>query len=135
MSTEMIGLFLESCLQTALMVIFSCTGAVIVGAPLGVVLLITRNHHLLPHARIHKILGLITNGVRSIPFIILMVAIIPFTRFIVGTSIGTAAATVPLMIAAIPFVGPIGRNGHGTGTLGISGGGTVHGSFSFSNYL
>ena len=73
--------------------------------PLGVVLLITRNHHLLPHARIHKILGLITNGVRSIPFIILMVAIIPFTRFIVGTSIGTAAATVPLMIAAIPFVG------------------------------
>jgi D-methionine transport system permease protein len=105
MSTGMIGLFLESSLQTALMVIISCAGAVIVGVPLGVVLLITRNHHLLPHAHINKILGLITNGVRSIPFIILMVAIIPFTRFIVGTSIGTAAATVPLMIAAIPFVG------------------------------
>ena len=105
MSTVMIGLFLEACLQTALMVLIACAGAVLLGVPLGVVLLITRPHHLLPCPRLNKILGLITNGVRSIPFIILMVAIIPLTRLLVGTSIGTAAATVPLLIAAIPFVG------------------------------
>lgn len=105
MSTEMIGLFLNACLQTALMVVIACAGAVLIGAPLGIILLITGKNHLLPHSRLNKTLGLITNGLRSIPFIILMVAIIPLTRLLVGTSIGTAAATVPLMIAAIPFVG------------------------------
>ncbi len=107
MSTEMIGLFLSSCWQTLLMVIFSCAGAVLFGVPLGIILLITGKHHLLPSPRLNKILGLITNGLRSIPFIILMVAIIPLTRLLVGTSIGTAAATVPLTLAAIPFVGRI----------------------------
>jgi D-methionine transport system permease protein len=104
MSTAMIGLFLNSTLQTLLMVLISCAGAVLFGVPLGVVLLVTRQHHLLPRPRLNRVLGLITNGVRSIPFLILMVAIIPLTRLLVGTSIGTAAATVPLMIAAIPFV-------------------------------
>lgn len=105
MSTVMIGLFLKSCWQTLIMVFVSCAGGVIVGIPLGVVLLITRDHHLLPDKRINKILGVIVNGVRSIPFIILMVAIIPLTRLLVGTSIGTAAAVLPLMIAAIPIIG------------------------------
>lgn len=107
MSAEMIGLFLNACLQTALMVLISCAGAVILGVPLGIVLLITGKNHLLPRPQLNKTLGLITNGLRSIPFIILMVAIIPITRFIIGTSIGTAAATVPLTLAAIPFVGRI----------------------------
>jgi D-methionine transport system permease protein len=107
MSTEMIGLFLNACWQTILMVLISCLVAVLLGAPLGVILLITGKNHLLPRPRLNKMLGLITNGVRSIPFIILMVAIIPLTRFLVGTSIGTAAATVPLTLAAIPFVGRI----------------------------
>lgn len=105
MSTAMIGLFLNACAQTLIMVAIACAGAVLIGLPLGVILLITREQHLWPHAKLHKILGLITNGVRSIPFIILMVAIIPLTRILVGSSIGTAAATVPLLIAAIPFVG------------------------------
>lgn len=104
MSTAMIGLFLNACLETALMVIFACAGAVLLGVPLGIILLITSKHHLLPNAKLNKILGAIVNGLRSIPFIILMVAIIPFTRLLVGTSIGTAAATIPLTIAAIPFV-------------------------------
>lgn len=104
MSTAMIGLFLDACLETALMVLFSCAGAVLLGLPLGVILLITRQNHLLPNPKLNKILAAITNGLRSIPFIILMVAIIPLTRLLVGTSIGTAAATVPLTIAAIPFV-------------------------------
>ena len=107
MSTEMIALFLNACWETALMVIVSCAGAVLLGVPLGVILLITGKNHLLPRPQLNKTLGLITNGLRSIPFIILMVAIIPFTRFVVGTSIGTAAAIVPLTLAAIPFVGRI----------------------------
>lgn len=107
MSTEVIGLFLNACWETALMVIISAAFAVLLGLPLGVILLITGKHHLLPSPRLNKILGLITNGLRSIPFIILMVAIIPLTRFLVGTSIGTAAAMVPLSLAAIPFVGRI----------------------------
>lgn len=107
MSTEMIGLFFSACWETLLMVLISCAVAVLLGVPLGVILLITGKHHLLPSPRLNKILGLITNGVRSIPFIILMVAIIPLTRLLVGTSIGTAAATVPLTLAAIPFVGRI----------------------------
>ncbi len=104
MSTAMIGLFLNACAETLMMVLISCAGAIILGLPLGVVLLITRREHLIPWPNLNKILGVIANGVRSIPFIILMVAIIPLTRWLVGTSIGTAAATVPLTIAAIPFV-------------------------------
>jgi len=104
MSTVMIGLFLKSCLQTLEMVIISGALAVVIGVPLGVVLLVTGKNHLLPHPQFNRVLGLITNGLRSIPFIILMVAIIPLTRLLVGTSIGTVAAIVPLTVAAIPFV-------------------------------
>lgn len=107
MSAEMIGLFLNSFWQTLIMVFVACAGAVILGAPLGVLLLITGKNHLLPQPRLNKVAGVITNGLRSIPFIILMVAIIPLTRLLVGTSIGTSAAIVPLMIAAVPFVARI----------------------------
>lgn len=104
MSAAMIYLFLNACWQTIIMVVLSCLAALLVGVPLGAILLVTGKNHLLPRPRLHKILGLITDGLRSIPFIILMVAIIPFTRLLVGTSIGTMAATVPLTVAAIPFV-------------------------------
>lgn len=107
MSATMIALFLDAWWQTVLMVLVSCILAVLLGIPLGIILLVTRKDHLLPHPKLNRILGLMTNGLRSIPFIILMVAIIPFTRLLVGTSIGTAAAIVPLTLAAIPFVGRI----------------------------
>lgn len=107
MSTKMIALFLEALQQTTLMVFASGLFAMLLGIPLGIILLLTRKNHLLPHPKFNRVLGVMTNGLRSIPFIILMVAIIPFTRLLVGTSIGTAAAIVPLTIAAIPFVGRI----------------------------
>lgn len=107
MSTKMIALFLEALQQTTLMVFASGLFALLLGIPLGIILLLTRKNHLLPHPKFNRVLGVMTNGLRSIPFIILMVAIIPFTRLLVGTSIGTAAAIVPLTIAAIPFVGRI----------------------------
>ena len=75
--------------------------------PLGVILVITDKNHISPNEKVNSILGGIVNITRSIPFIILMIAIIPFTRFIIGTSIGATATVVPLVICAIPFVARI----------------------------
>jgi D-methionine transport system permease protein len=68
---------------------------------------VTRRDHILPNAAVNGILGAIVNATRSTPFIILMVAIIPLTRIIVGSSIGTTAAIVPLTISAAPFIARI----------------------------
>lgn len=76
----------------------------IIGIPLGITLVTTSKGHILGNRFINQILGTIVNIIRSIPFIILMVAIIPLTRLIAGTSIGTTAACVPLTIVAIPFL-------------------------------
>ena len=78
--------------------------AAIIGIPLGITLVTTSRGHILENRFINQILGTIVNIIRSIPFIILMVAIIPLTRIIAGTSIGTTAACVPLTIVAIPFL-------------------------------
>ncbi|MDI3281109.1 MAG: methionine ABC transporter permease [Bacillota bacterium] len=86
------------------MVGFSTILATLGGLPLGVLLVVTAEGHILSHPLLNRILGSLVNVGRSIPFIILMVAIIPFTRLVVGTSIGTSAAMVPLTVAAIPFV-------------------------------
>lgn len=90
--------------ETFYMVIISGSIAIIFGMPLGILLLITQKKHLLPHQYSNWLLSGMTNAIRSVPFIILLVAVIPLTRLIVGTSIGTSAAIVPLSIAAIPFV-------------------------------
>lgn len=104
MSSAMIDLILRATLDTLYMVAVSGSLSALFGVPLGVMLYVTRPRQILARPLLNKILGMVTNIGRSIPFIILMVAIIPFTRMIVGTSIGTNAAIVPLTIAAIPFV-------------------------------
>ena len=96
--------------ETFYMVIVATTVASLLGVPLGFILFTTNKGGILEHKLINKILGSISNAVRSIPFIILLVAIIPFTRFVVGTSIGTNAAIVPLVIGAIPFIARIVEN-------------------------
>lgn len=103
----MIGLIIDASWQTIEMVFISCLIAVVFGLPLGVVLFITRNHQLLHKPAVNRVLGACVNILRSIPFIILLVAITPLTRAIVGTSIGTTAAMVPLAISAIPFLARI----------------------------
>lgn len=103
MSPTMIGLIISASFETLLMVVASCAIAVLIGLPLGVLLLVTRKNHILPEISINRVVGIIVNIVRSVPFIILMVAITPLTQLIVGTSIGTVAAIVPLSISAIPF--------------------------------
>lgn len=104
MSEQVIKLLITGTLDTLQMTVISTIMAMIIGIPLGVVLVVTSKGHILENAALNKILGAIVNATRSIPFIILMVAIIPFTRMIVGTSIGTTAACVPLTLAAIPFL-------------------------------
>ncbi|GAB2804200.1 ABC transporter permease [Halomonas shantousis] len=104
MSSAMLELVWQATLATLYMVALSGVIATLVGVPLGVLLYVTRPRQILARPAVNRILGAITNIGRSIPFIILMVAIIPFTRMIVGSSIGINAAVVPLTIAAIPFV-------------------------------
>ncbi|MEA2780408.1 MAG: D-methionine transport system permease protein [Rhodospirillaceae bacterium] len=103
MSPALLELFLSSIAQTAIMV--SAAGAISVaaGIPLAVILVLTAPGGILPWPILHRILGAVINGFRSTPFIILLVALIPVTRLIVGTSIGIAAAIVPLSVAATPF--------------------------------
>ena len=107
MSQEMLALLIEALWETLYMVAVSAGIATFVGVPLGVILVTTSRGHILQNLWLNRILGYIANATRSTPFIILMVAIIPLTRVLAGTSIGTNAAIVPLSIAAIPFVGRV----------------------------
>jgi D-methionine transport system permease protein len=93
--------------QTLEMVAVSATVASLAGIPLGVVLYATDKGRFLQSVALNRVLGAVVNAMRSTPFIILMVAIIPLTRALVGTSIGTKAAIVPLTLAATPFIARI----------------------------
>ncbi|WP_053219265.1 methionine ABC transporter permease [Virgibacillus senegalensis] len=101
---------IEALIETLQMVGFSLVFSVLLGLPLGVLLVVTRKGHLLENLPVFNILNGIINVFRSIPFIILMVAIIPVTRLIVGTSIGTAAAVVPLVFYAGPYIARLVEN-------------------------
>lgn len=104
MSSAMIDLFIDSFLETLVMVAISGVVGTVIGLPLGVLLHLTDKKGVLPIVSLNRAVALVVNSIRSTPFIILLVAIIPFTRIVVGTSIGTPAAIVPLSIAAIPFM-------------------------------
>ena len=105
MSSEIMPLLTKALGETVYMVSISMVIASAIGIPLGVILHTTNKGQILENIVFNKIIGSIVNAVRSIPFIILLVAIIPFTRLIVGSAIGTTAAMVPLVIASIPFIG------------------------------
>ena len=99
--TEILG---EALLQTLYMIIVPTIVATILGFIMAVILVVTKPRGLKPNKTVYSILGFIVNMVRSFPFIILLIALIPFTRFIVGTSIGETAAIVPITIGAAPFI-------------------------------
>jgi D-methionine transport system permease protein len=101
--SEMSPLLWENTGQTALMVGWSTLLTVLFGLPLGVALVGTEQGGLFPAPITRRVLGLVVNVVRSLPFLILMIAVIPLTRLIIGISIGTAATVVPLTIGAVPF--------------------------------
>jgi D-methionine transport system permease protein len=104
MSPEMINLIANSTGETLYMVAVAALIATVFGLPLGVFLATSGKGELFAAPWVNRVLGVIVNATRSTPFIILVVAIIPFTRLIAGTSIGTNAAIVPLTIAATPFI-------------------------------
>jgi len=89
--------------QTALMLAIGLAAALVIGGPLGVLLFLLGPGQSLAHRGAHALLGWVINTVRSFPFIILLVALVPFTRTIAGSSIGPVAAAVPLSFAAIPY--------------------------------
>jgi D-methionine transport system permease protein len=97
------SLLFKSLMQTLQMVAIAGVIGSIIGLPIGVFLATSGKGELFPAPIANRIIGLIVNAARSTPFIILVVAIIPFTRLVTGTSIGTYAAIVPLTIATIPF--------------------------------
>ena len=101
------ALLWQGTLDTLWMVVVSCAFAYLIGLPVGVAFNITSPGGLRPNRAVNMPLGWVINIGRSIPFIILLVAIIPFTRLLVGTSLGVAGAIVPLVVAAAPFVARI----------------------------
>lgn len=105
MSADLLPLLSKALGETVYMVVVSMVLSTAVGVPLGVLLHTTAKGGILESPVLNKGIGAVVNAIRSIPFIILLVAIIPFTRLLVGAAIGTTAAMVPLVIAAIPFIG------------------------------
>lgn len=97
------NLFLQGTVDTLIMTCVATILAYVIGIPLGILLVVTSPNGLRPNRIISTIVGWIVNIGRSVPFIILLVALIPFTRFIVGTSLGVPGAVVPLVVTAAPF--------------------------------
>lgn len=103
MSAALYDLLWRSTWETLLMTGASGLASLVFGLPIGLLLVLTDRGAILQNLWLNRILGGVVNAFRSVPFIILLVALIPFTRLVVGTSIGTFAAIVPLSVAAIPY--------------------------------
>ena len=97
-------MILNGILETLYMTVVSTVCGYIFGLPMGVLLCVSDKDGLKPNAVLYKIIDIIANIVRSIPFLILLILLIPFTRFILGKSYGSTATIVPLTVAAIPFI-------------------------------
>ena len=101
---QMSQLLLEGTLDTLYMTLASTLIAYLIGIPLGVILVVTRKDGICPAPKTNAVLGTIVNIMRSVPFLILIIVLIPFTRFVVGTSIGATATVVPLIVGAAPCI-------------------------------
>lgn len=97
-------MLLEGIRDTLYMTLASTLFGYIIGLPMGIVLTVTDKDGIRPNAAVYKVLDVISNLLRSIPFIILLIVLIPFTRFVVGRSYGSTATIVPLTIAAAPYI-------------------------------
>ena len=102
-----ISMLVISTVETLYMVLFSTLFSLILGFPLGVLLLVTKPGNIYEMKKFNAILEVVINALRSFPFIILMILLFPLSRFVVGTTIGSTAAIVPLSIGAAPFVARI----------------------------
>ncbi len=103
-------MLIQATLETLYMVFVASFLAVVFGLPLGVLLLVSKKGHLLNKPLLHKILDTSINMTRSFPFIILIILLLPLSRFLIGTSIGSSASIIPLAISATPFVAKLFEN-------------------------
>lgn len=103
-------LLVNGMLETLYMVGLAALFTVLIGLPLGVLLFISRRQGLVPMPRLNAVLGAVINTGRSLPFIVLLIALIPFTRLLVGTTLGSTAAIVPITIGAFPFFARLTEN-------------------------
>ena len=103
-NSQVIIMLLEGIRDTLYMTLASTLFGYIIGLPMGIVLTVTDKDGIRPNAALYKVLDVISNLLRSIPFIILLIVLIPFTRFVVGRSYGSTATIVPLTIAAAPYI-------------------------------
>lgn len=110
MKDDLLELLWRGLLETLYMVLWSSLFALLLGMTLGVVLVVTEKGGLLQAPRLHKVISTVINSVRSLPFIILIVLLLPLARFVVGTTLGPTAAIVALSIGAAPFLGRIIEN-------------------------
>ncbi|MGG4446289.1 methionine ABC transporter permease [Brevibacillus porteri] len=110
MNADLVDLLWEGLLETLYMVFWSSLFALLIGMVLGITLVVTEKGGLLESPKLSKVIGSILNGVRSLPFIILIVLLLPLSRLIVGTSLGPTAAIVSLSIGAAPFLARIIEN-------------------------
>lgn len=101
---------LQALYETLYMVTVALIIGALIGIPLGILLVVTRKKGIWPNTFIHQILNPLINILRSIPFIILLIAIVPFTKLLVGTSIGTTAAIVPLTVYVAPYIARLVEN-------------------------
>lgn len=100
----MVEIIVKGVGETLYMTLVSTLFSYIIGLPMGIAMVVTDKDGIAPFVSFNKVLGIIINIVRSVPFLILLISVIPFTRLIVGTSIGSSATIVPLVIAAAPFI-------------------------------
>ncbi len=110
MNPDLLGLVWTALGETAYMTVVSTLIALLLGLPLGIILVITDKGHLLENPRVNSILGTFINALRSFPSLILIILLLPLSRLIVGTTLGSAAAIVPLAIGSAPFVARIFEN-------------------------
>ena len=103
-NSQVIIMLLEGIRDTLYMTLASTLFGYIIGLPMGIVLTVTDKDGIRPNAAVYKVLDVISNLLRSIPFMILLIVLIPFTRFVVGRSYGSTATIVPLTIAAAPYI-------------------------------
>ena len=104
MNEQVIKMLLEGIRDTLYMTVFSTVGGYVIGLPFGILLYVTSDKGLRPNRFIYRIGDFIVNIIRSIPFLILLILLIPFTRLVVGQSYGSTATIVPLVICAAPYI-------------------------------
>ena len=104
MDGKLVELLIQGSLETIYMTLASTAIAYVFGVPLGVLVYGTDQKGIFPNKVLNAVLGFIINSIRSVPFLILLIFILPFTRLVVGTTIGSNATIVPLVVAATPFV-------------------------------